>query len=107
MKTLLKRFGLLSLFAVTGLTIPNYFEIPCADVAVLLKVVGMLSVFLIIIGMALDDRKGKGLFPSYDEGELMSLIYDTKSPIAASIVIGIKNFVLALIFVLAVLFVKP
>ena len=103
LKALWDKFGVLVVIGLCGLIPQEYIHNP--DLAVTIKVSSIISLFLIVTALALDDRQGKGLFPSYDEDALIARAYE--SPMAAAFVIFAKNMLLAIILVLAVLFVRP
>lgn len=103
LKAMWDKFGVLALVGASGLIPSEYLFNP--DLAIALKVSGMISLFLAITAIALDDRQGKGLFPSYDEDALIANA--ATSPIASALVILSKTILLAVILVLAVMFVRP
>lgn len=103
LKLIWNKFGLLIVLALCGLIPPEYIYNP--DVAVFLKVSSIVSLFMIIIAVALDDRQGKGLFPSYDEDTLIGKAQE--HPVGSALVIFSKNLLMAVILILAVLFVRP
>jgi hypothetical protein len=103
LKQIWRKFGLLIVLGCGGLIPAQYLLTP--DLAVIMKVSSIISLFLIITSLALDDRQGKGLFPSYDEDQL--IMNANSSPIASALVIFTKNMLMAIILILAVLFVRP
>lgn len=96
-----EKYGILAVLAVIGLFVVG----DIASLMIALKVLGIVSLFVIVCSAVLDDRKGKGLFPHYDEQELMEKAQ--QSALASAIVVGIKNGLMVIILILAVMFVRP
>jgi len=103
LKLFWNKYGMLFLFIIGGIFGPNYIDNP--DIAVILKVAGIMSAFLVVTSVVLDDRAGKGLFPSYDEDALIQKALET--PMSAACVILIKNVFLLVLFLISLGIVKP
>lgn len=76
-----------------------------ADVVIVTKIIGIISAFLIVSSMILSDKAGKGVFPHYNEEELISIA--KQSPLASAMIIIVKNVFVITLIILAVLFIRP
>ena len=97
----LKQYWATLVFGIIGMIAT--FDI--ANIIVLLQGVGIVSLILLFVSLILDDAEGRGLFPHYNEAQLIENCQS--DPIASAIIVAVKNLVVITAIVLAYLFIKP
>ena len=97
----LKKYWASLVFGIGGMSL----TLDKANFIVLGQAIGIVALILFFISLILDDTKGKGLFPSYSEGELIEIC--KSNPLASAIVVTIKNILVITVIMLAYFFVKP
>lgn len=95
-----KKNGILLIAAIVGLGITR----DTADVITVIRIIGIMSALLLFASFALDDRKGKGLFPNYDESYLID--QSKSNHISAAMIVATKNIFVLVIIILGILLVK-
>ena len=100
-KAALKQYWASFAFGITGLAL----TFDSANFVVIMQGIGVVSLILFFMSLVLDDKDGKGLFPSYCEGDLINVC--KTNPIASAIVVATKNILIIVITILAYLFIKP
>lgn len=94
------RYGILICIGIIGLGV----SLDIANIMVIIRSIGFMSVLLLFSTIILDDREKKGLFPAYDEFVLIQKAKE--NPIASAIVVATKNLFVLVIIILSIWFLK-
>lgn len=101
MKKFLQQYLVAIVIAIVGLALT--FDL--AIFIIVGQAIGLISLILFFVSIILDDKKDRGLFPSYVEGDLIEIA--KQDPMASAMVVVVKNIVVIVVIILAYLFVKP